>query len=103
MAAVAMDDATRAAELPALLAAGWAMVEGREAIRREFLFGDFNEAWQWMSSVALRAEQLNHHPEWSNVYNRVTVTWSTHDAPRLSIRDVKMAKACDEAFRRFTK
>jgi len=98
-----MDDATRATELPPLLAAGWRQLDGREAIEKTFMFADFNEAWQWMSSIALKAEQLNHHPEWNNVYNRVHVVWSTHDAPKMSMRDVKMAKACDAAFARFAK
>jgi len=99
--ATAMDSATRAKELPPLEATGWAVVEGREAIKKTFNFKDFNDAWQWMSSVALHAEKANHHPEWFNVYNRVEVTWATHDDVKLTMKDVKMAKACDNAFTNF--
>jgi len=82
--------AALAADLP-----GWAMVEGRDAIRREWRFGDFSAAWGFMARVALLAEQQDHHPEWSNVYNRVTILLTTHDAGGLSARDVKLARAID--------
>jgi 4a-hydroxytetrahydrobiopterin dehydratase len=75
---------------------GWKKLDGRSAIHRKFQFADFNEAWGFMSRVALAAEQQGHHPEWSNVWNRVEITLSTHDAGGLSARDVKLAKAIDE-------
>ena len=71
---------------------GWAVVDGREAIEKSFTFKDFNEAWGFMSRVALLAEQMNHHPEWSNVYNRVNVVLTTHDAGGITQLDIKMAE-----------
>ena len=82
--------ATLAADLPA-----WAMAEGRDAITRRFRFRDFNEAWGFMARVALLAEQQDHHPEWSNVWNRVEILLTTHDAGGLSDRDVRLARAID--------
>ncbi|WP_424814004.1 4a-hydroxytetrahydrobiopterin dehydratase [Roseococcus sp. YIM B11640] len=73
----------------------WRMVEGRDAIRRDFRFQDFSAAWGFMSRVALLAEAQDHHPEWFNVYNRVEITLSTHDAGGLSTRDLRMAAAID--------
>jgi 4a-hydroxytetrahydrobiopterin dehydratase len=75
---------------------GWTKSKGRSAIHRKFQFADFNEAWGFMSRVALAAEMQGHHPEWSNVWNRVEITLSTHDAGGLSGRDVKLAKAINE-------
>jgi 4a-hydroxytetrahydrobiopterin dehydratase len=74
---------------------GWSLVEGHEAIARNFQFRDFNEAWGFMNRVALLAESQNHHPEWSNVWNRVRIELSTHDAGGLTGNDVKLAKAID--------
>ncbi len=73
----------------------WAMVDGRDAIVRKFRFADFSAAWGFMCRVALLAERMDHHPEWENVYNRVTITLTTHDADGLSERDVRMAEAID--------
>jgi len=73
----------------------WAMVAGRDAISRSFKFADFSQAWAFMARVALLAEKQDHHPEWSNVYNRVDITLSTHDAGGLSANDVSLAKAID--------
>jgi 4a-hydroxytetrahydrobiopterin dehydratase len=73
----------------------WRMVEGRDAIQRSFRFRDFNQAWGFMARVALLAEQQDHHPEWFNVYNRVEITLTTHDAGGLSARDVRLARAID--------
>jgi 4a-hydroxytetrahydrobiopterin dehydratase len=78
------------AELPE-----WRMAEGRDAIQRAFRFRDFNQAWGFMARVALLAEQQDHHPEWFNVYNRVEITLTTHDAGGLSARDVRLARAID--------
>ncbi len=74
---------------------GWAEVPGRDAIKKSFQFKDFSQAWGFMSKVALLAEKMNHHPEWFNVYNKVEITLSTHDAGGLSQRDVKLALAID--------
>ena len=74
----------------------WTREQGaRDAITRTFRFRDFSEAFAFMSRVALLAEQLGHHPEWFNVYNRVDVTLSTHDAGGLTTLDVRMAAAMD--------
>lgn len=75
--------------------AEWQMVDGKDAIRRTLEFADFSEAWGFMSRVALIADTQDHHPEWFNVYNKVEITLTTHDADGLSQRDVKMAKAID--------
>ncbi len=82
------------AALPAELPE-WLPAEGRDAIRRAFRFRDFAEAWGFMSRVALLAEKQDHHPEWSNVWNRVEITLTTHDAGGLSARDVALARAID--------
>lgn len=73
----------------------WSEVDGRDAIHRALRFADFSEAWGFMSRVALLAEKHDHHPEWFNVYNRVEITLSTHDAGGLSSRDVALARAID--------
>ena len=73
----------------------WKKVEGRDAISKAFRFGDFNEAFGFMSRVAIMAEQMDHHPEWFNVYNQVVVTLTTHDAGGVSERDIKLAKFID--------
>jgi 4a-hydroxytetrahydrobiopterin dehydratase len=88
-----LDPAARAAALAAL--PQWAPVAGRDAIRREFRFADFNAAFAFMTRAALLAEKLDHHPEWSNVYNRVDVTLTTHDCGGLSERDIALARALD--------
>jgi 4a-hydroxytetrahydrobiopterin dehydratase len=75
--------------------AGWSEIAGRDAISKEFRFRDFNAAFGFMSRVALMAERLDHHPEWFNVYNRVDIVLSTHDAGGLSARDVKLAAFID--------
>ncbi len=74
---------------------GWKLAEGREAITKRFVFRDFNEAFGWMTRVALLAEAMDHHPEWSNVYRTVEVTLATHDAGGLTELDVKLARAMD--------
>jgi 4a-hydroxytetrahydrobiopterin dehydratase len=76
---------------------GWAQAEGRDAIVRTFKFKDFNAAFGWMTRVALKAEVLDHHPEWFNVYNRVEVVLATHDADGVTELDVRLAKFMDEA------
>ena len=74
----------------------WTLVAGRDAIRRDWTFRDFNEAWGFMSRVALLAEKHDHHPEWRNVWNKVEIMLSTHDAGGLSGRDVALAQAIDK-------
>ena len=74
----------------------WTHEPQRDAIIREFRFGDFSEAFAFMTRVALLAEVMDHHPEWSNVYNRVTILLTTHDADGLSERDRRMAEAIDK-------
>ena len=75
---------------------GWSEVKGRDAISKKFVFADFNEAFGFMARVALMAEKLDHHPEWSNVYKTVDVTLSTHDAGGLTELDIKLAEAMDK-------
>lgn len=73
----------------------WNEVPGRDAIQRRLAFADFNQAWGFMTRVALAAEKADHHPEWSNVYNRVEIVLSTHDAGGLSDKDVALARFID--------
>jgi 4a-hydroxytetrahydrobiopterin dehydratase len=74
---------------------GWREVQGRDAIAKTFVFKDFNQAFGFMSRVALLAEKMDHHPEWSNVYKTVEVTLSTHDAGGVTQKDVALAEAMD--------
>ncbi len=76
--------------------AGWCEVDGRDAISKTFVFKNFNEAFGWMSRVALKAEKLDHHPEWSNVYKTVNVTLATHDVDGLTELDIKLARFMDK-------
>lgn len=92
--ATKLDAAARSLALDAL--SGWAEVDGRDAITRRFVFADFSEAFGWMSRVALLAEKMDHHPEWSNVYRTVDVTLSTHDVGGVSELDVQMAQAMND-------
>ena len=88
-----LDDTARkglAARLP-----GWLLAEGRDAIRKTFKFEDFSEAFGFMTRAALVAEKMDHHPEWTNVWNRVDVTLATHSAGGLTELDVKLAEAMD--------
>jgi 4a-hydroxytetrahydrobiopterin dehydratase len=92
-----LDAAARAAflgEFP-----DWREVEGRDAIARSFAFKDFSEAFAFMTRAALLAEKMDHHPEWFNVYNKVDVTLSTHDAGGVTAKDIEMAKAMEGFFR----
>lgn len=74
---------------------GWSPVEGRDAIRKRFIFKDFNEAFGFMARVALVAEKMDHHPEWSNVYRTVDVVLATHDAGGVTALDTALAAAMD--------
>jgi 4a-hydroxytetrahydrobiopterin dehydratase len=86
--------AARREALPTLLP-HWSVAEGRDAIQRAFRFRDFSEAFGFMARVALLAEAQDHHPEWFNVWNRVEITLTTHDAKGLSERDLRLAAAID--------
>lgn len=88
-----LDEAARA-DLPAELPE-WRVLTDRDAIHRKFRFRDFSQAWGFMSRVALLAEAQDHHPELFNVYNRVEITLTTHDAGGLSVRDIRLARAID--------
>jgi 4a-hydroxytetrahydrobiopterin dehydratase len=79
---------------------GWKREEDRDAITREFVFADFNRAFAFMTQVALAAEKADHHPEWFNVYNKVRVTLSTHDAGGVTQKDLDLARFADEAYAR---
>ena len=85
------DPSALLAQLP-----GWTFhADAGGRITREFTFADFNHAFGFMTQVALAAEKRDHHPEWSNTYRRVTVTWTTHDAGGLTQKDLDMAQLCD--------
>ncbi len=90
-----LDPAHRAEALKALPA--WKDVPGRDAIQRSFTFRDFNAAFGFMSRCALKAEKMDHHPEWFNVYNKVDVTLATHDCGGVSARDIELARFMDDA------
>ena len=75
----------------------WSYDDARQALVRHFRFADFAEALGFMTEVGLHAERRNHHPEWSNVYDRVDVAWTSHDARGVTGRDVAMARVCDQA------
>jgi len=76
---------------------GWKSVDGRDAIAKSFKFADFNAAFGFMTRVALAAEKADHHPEWFNVWNKVDVTLSTHDAGGVSEKDIALAKFIEQA------
>jgi len=88
-----LNTAERRAALAGL--AGWHEVAGRDAITKSFKFADFNAAFGFMTRVALMADKMDHHPEWSNVYDKVEITLSTHDAGGVSAHDVKLATFID--------
>jgi len=88
-----LNDDERASWLDALNE--WSLAREGKAIERSFEFRDFSEAFAFMARVAMIAEKRDHHPEWSNVYNKVEITLTTHDADGLSLRDVNMAKDID--------
>jgi 4a-hydroxytetrahydrobiopterin dehydratase len=77
---------------------GWVYDEAADAITHEFKFKDFSEAFAFMTRVALLAQTADHHPEWSNVYNRVSITLTTHDAGGVTARDMALAEAIDRLF-----
>ena len=89
-----LDNAARSAALGALKA--WTYDAGKGSITRDFAFKDFSEAFGFMTRVALLAQAADHHPDWSNGYNKVTITLSTHSAGGLTDRDIKLATAIDK-------
>ncbi|XP_074408597.1 pterin-4-alpha-carbinolamine dehydratase 2 [Zonotrichia albicollis] len=80
-----------------LKASGWSELGERDAIYKEFNFKNFNQAFGFMTRVALQAEKMNHHPEWFNVYSKVQITLISHDCGGLTKRDVKLAQFIDKA------
>lgn len=82
--------------LTELKAAGWEEVATRDAVQKTFKFSNFIEAFGFMTRLAMVAEKTNHHPEWSNVYNKVSVLWTSHDVGGLSERDLKLARRTDK-------
>lgn len=90
-----LTEAERNTDLATLLTEGWSLVEGRDAIKHSYKFKTFNQAFGWMTRVAMYAEKWNHHPEWSNVYNRVDVVLTTHSVDGLSELDIKLARMMD--------
>lgn len=91
-----LSDTARSTMVEPLLETGWALTEGRDAIEKMFKFDDFTEAMGFMMRAAIWAEKWNHHPEWSNVYSRVSVCLTTHDVDGLSQLDVKLARKMDK-------
>jgi len=87
----------RAEHIAPLLANGWEMVNGRDAIQKAFKFKNFRKAFAWMTEMAIWAEKLDHHPEWANTYRTVEVVLITHDANGLTLRDVSLATKMDAA------
>ena len=74
----------------------WRVAEDGKALQRVFKFGDFSEAWGFMGRVALLAEKMDHHPDWSNVWNQVAIVLSTHDSSGLTSLDAALAEAIDK-------
>ena len=82
---------------------GWKKTnDGREAFVKLFKFSDFKQAFSFMTSIAMKAEQINHHPEWENVYNKVTITLTTHDVGGVSELDYKMAIFAEKCFKNYS-
>ncbi len=90
-----LTEANRDALLKPLFEAGWQVTEGRDAIKKTYVFADFVAAFAWMTKAAIWAEKWDHHPEWFNVYKTVEVTLTTHDVGGLSELDVKLAIKMD--------
>jgi 4a-hydroxytetrahydrobiopterin dehydratase len=88
--------------LDELIGNGWTLREDGRAISRSLKFKDFSQAFGFMTAVALKAERLDHHPEWSNVYNRVDITLTSHDVDGLTDRDIKMGTAINLLYGRFS-
>ena len=76
----------------------WSFIDNEKKVRKIFQFKSFTEAFSWMTEVALEAEKIDHHPDWTNVYSNVDVTLSTHDQNKLTNKDLSLAKAMEKAF-----
>jgi 4a-hydroxytetrahydrobiopterin dehydratase len=96
MASVQVLDEAQLKQIPD----GWQLEENGKAIRKQFSFGDFKTAWKFMNDIAVKAEEMNHHPEWSNVYGRVDIRLTTHDADGLTKLDMEMAQFAEQAGKR---
>lgn len=95
MSIAKLTQAERDSDLANLIENGWSLVDNSDAIAKTYQFSNFITAFGWMTRAALQAEKLDHHPEWFNVYNRVEVVLSTHDAGGLTALDIKLARAMD--------
>ncbi|KAI9486697.1 MAG: transcriptional coactivator/pterin dehydratase [Benjaminiella poitrasii] len=95
MSVSTLTEAQREQMLKPLFSSGWQLVDNRDAIIKKYTFQDFNEAFGFMTRIALKADKMDHHPEWFNVYNRVEITLSTHDCSGLSEKDIELATFCD--------
>ncbi|CAG2167478.1 unnamed protein product [Oppiella nova] len=92
----------RKTKLNPLIDNKWSLDDsGRDAIKKHFLFKDFNEAFGFMTRVALKADRMDHHPEWFNVYNKVDITLSSHDVNGISERDISLATFIDQCFQSY--
>ena len=91
-----LSEETRGPLLDPLFATGWAMVDGRDAICKTFVFNNFVDAFGWMTRAAIWAEKWDHHPEWDNVYKTVNVVLTTHSVEGLSALDAKLARKMDK-------
>ncbi len=100
-----LSEEERAAKLnPLLVEKKWSIDDsGRDAIKKEFVFKDFNEAFGFMTRVALKADKIDHHPEWFNCYNKVNITLSSHDVNGISDRDIKMAQFIEQCYQLYQK
>ena len=80
----------------------WILSDDQKSITKTFTFPDFTSTFTFMTQVAFEAEKLNHHPDWSNVYNKLQITWSTHEIKGLSEHDIKMAQYCEKVYYKFS-
>lgn len=88
-------------ELEILLQNDWKLSDKKDSIKKQYIFADFCAAFSFMTQIALKSEKLDHHPEWLNVYNKLEITWSTHDLAGLSQADLRMAQFCDDVYCKF--
>lgn len=98
-----LSEELREQELAETLAGEWSYIAERDTINRKFTFKDFKQCWDFMNKVAVVAEEMNHHPEWKNVYNWVDVDLVTHDAgPGLSHKDISLAKTMNDIYKTYS-
>jgi len=96
-----LSEEERAERLQPLLENGWAIVEGKDQIRKKFTFANFRIAFGWMTIAGMEAEKMNHHPEWTNTWNRVVVNLTTYNKGGLTDLDVRLAKRMDKLAEQF--